>query len=106
MNKFVFALTASALFLFGTAHAIEPSSTRSGIEIFSPIMFQTLQSIEKAQGVVIADKDLRTVLQSQEFGRQYEIELRKWCDIASNARTMACTDRTTLTATTQENSAN
>lgn len=107
MKKLVFALAASSLFVLGMAHAAEPSMTRSEIGTFSPIILQTLQSIEKAQGVVIADKDLRTALQSQEFARQYEIELRKWCDIASNARTMACTDSSpTLSVSAQGSSAN
>lgn len=93
MKKIVFALTASSLFLLGTATAVESDITRNAIEVVSPIALQTLQSIENAHGAVIADKDIRIVLQSPEFSRQYEIELRKFCDIASNGTTMACTGR-------------
>lgn len=80
-------------FLLGAAHAVESDITRNTIEVVSPIALQTLQSIENAHGVVIADRDLRSVLQSPEFSQQYEIELRKFCDIASNATNMACTGR-------------
>lgn len=88
-------------------NAVKSNITRDAIKIVSPIMLQALQSIESAQGVTIADKDLRGVLQSPEFVRQYEIELRKFCNIADNARTMACKSSTpALSATAHDNSTN